>query len=81
MSESRVNASGRTWSSGPYVRKGERLLWDCFYAQFADELKELRQHPESASLTDQQIDTAAYNCAYRAVWELRHPSWTGLHGQ
>lgn len=66
-----TNASGRAWGSGPYVRVDEREMWDEFYRQFADELRLSKDYPQGATLTDQQIDVLAYNCAYRAIWALR----------
>jgi len=67
----RKNASGRKWSAGPYVRKGEREAWNDFYREFSDELKVCAGYPEGAKLTEPQIDVLAYNCAYRAIWALR----------
>jgi hypothetical protein len=65
------NASGRKWSAGPYVRVAERETWDDFYREFADELRVSRHYPQGATLTEQQIDVLAFNCAYLAVWTLR----------
>lgn len=65
------NASGRNWSAGPYVRVHEREQWNAFYEEFADELRCLKDYPQGVVLTDHQIDIAAYNCAYRAIWALR----------
>lgn len=65
------NASGRSWSAGPYVRKDERDLWNTLYDEFATELHMGADYPEGVKLSDSQIDTAAYNCAYRAIWALR----------
>lgn len=65
------NASGRKWSAGPYVRVGERDSWNAFYCEFADELRVSRKYPQGATLTQQQIDVLAFNCAYRAIWALR----------
>lgn len=65
------NASGRKWSSGPYVRKSERKRWDRFYKNFVEELKHSRNYPEGAALLTRQIDVLAYNLAYLAIWELR----------
>jgi hypothetical protein len=67
------NASGRSWSAGPYVRKGERDLWNRLYETFVAELKNLRDYPAGPgdAFTDEGIDVAAYNLAYEAIWELR----------
>ena len=65
------NASDRTWSSGPYVRVGERDQWNALYREFASELKLSAQYPKGVELDPEQIDVLAYNCAYRAIWAYR----------
>jgi hypothetical protein len=66
-----TNASGRTWGSGPYVRKGEREDWNALYLAFAEEFRRSRDYPQGARLTNAQIDVLAYNCAYTAIWHAR----------
>lgn len=66
-----ANASGRGWGTGPYVRKDERDLWNTLYEEFSAELRLGGDYPQGVALNAQQIDTAAYNCAYRAIWALR----------
>ena len=65
------NASGRSWGVGPYVRKGERDLWNAPYSRFTEELRRLGDYSAGVKLSDEAVDVAAYNLAYEAIWELR----------
>lgn len=72
MAKHKKNASGRTWSSGPRIRKKERKLWNALYNRFYAELYRSGEYPEGALLLAAKIDVLAYNLAYEAIWELRN---------
>lgn len=65
-----TNTVGEHWSQVPDLKRAERRVWNALYAAFVEELDEWQEFPASAPLTDEQMETLAYNLAYRAVWDV-----------
>ncbi len=73
--ESRELSGGKEqdlkWSSGPYLRKNERELWNQLYDEFVEELRTSAGYPEGVVVPAKVIHVLAWNMAYRAIWTLR----------
>lgn len=72
LAASPAREGGKTWEARPYVRVGEREVWNRVYFRVETELKILRRYASGIeAVTDEGIDTAAWNIAYRTIWDAR----------